>query len=616
MKNNRKPLTDPIQLQELYYHSRFPALALALAVTLNTGEAYRNSKKAHIMEGSGSGKIIDLHSILRRVLKFSRFAESKGKEIHPALENLQKLDKEARIVWVLKTVCEVSRSDISALLKKAPETVSASLVRAEKQLNENDASCMKNLVSELLSKKELWNDITFGITQRKSIGRKAFLATCIAFLATALILAGREALTLVRVLQLQARASESTLVERYDSETYYKRIPERPSNENPRINQALMERLNEMEDDQDLRAAFRFYDRNVMLETQIDGQNLEGLYTGMYEESVDKGRIATLAANALNAYYANYKRLFKVKERDADFLSKYGSIYDAAIDIAKGSGFEQTVTAHPEIFSNRDVFEQYLFSRQFIREVPHLYNLLNLEIQIAGFRETKPSNDPQLREAYEDALFAFFNPGGYGGKASVTAFPFESEQVKQFFSLRERLGKELYHLNVQQCSQVIPADSALHSDILEGSESSLFSATFSKKELLLLAEHDDRFFFLGIAAPAAAFFDSHVEADLADRSLEGLLKKHDIYQINEDFLLYSLNYAAPLALPQGFIDDIRNKLDCEDTGFEMELQYTYQMRYAHPQTRTGYGILRALTLNQEVQFTSQDYKYFSKMAAY
>ena len=616
MKKVRKPLTDPVQLQELYYHSRFPALALALAVTMNAGEAYRSSKKAHIREGSGSRKTVGLHSLLRRVLKFSRFKENKGEEIHPALENLQKLDKEARIVWVLKTVCEVSHSDISTLLRKSPETVSASLVRAEKQLNENDASCLKNLVSELLSKKELWNDITFGITQRKSIGRKALLATGIALFAAALVLAGREALVLARVLQLQARASENTLIERYDSEAYYKRFPERPSHENPRINHALMERLNEMEDDQDLRTAFRFYDRDVMLETQIDGQNLEDLYTGIYEESLDKGRIATLAANALNAYYANYERPFNVKERKVDFISKYVSIYDAAIEIARGNGFGQTVTAHPEVFSDRDVFEQYLYSRQFIKEVPYMYNLLNLEIQISGFRDTRPSGDPQLREEYEEALFAFFNPGGYGGKAIVAAFPFEPEQVKQFFSLRERLGRELYAMNTERCLQAIPADSLLQSDILEGSESSLFSATLSKKELLQLADQDDRFFFLGIAAPESAFFDGRVETDLLHRSLESLWNAHEIYQINEDFLLYSLNYAAPLALPQGFIDDIRTKLDCEDTGFEMELQYTYQMRYAHPQTRTGYGILRALTLNQEVQFTSQEYKYFSKMAAY
>ena len=291
-------------------------------------------------------------------------------------------------------------------------------------------------------------------------------------------------------------------------------------------------------------------------------------------------------------------------------------MYDAALDVARGGGFEQTLQEHPEVFGSLEAFENFLYGTKFLAEAPYLYDLLNLEVQISGAQGTEPSGGLELREAYEEALFAFFNPGGRAGKVSVAAFPFEAERLRQFFVLRERLGKSLYHLNMERCAQALPEGAALRSDILEGSESSLFSATLTKEDLLRLAQEDERFLFLGVAAPETAFFDGRIEADLALSAREEPLKKFEVYQVNEEFLLYSLNYAAPLSLPQGLIDGIRAKLDCEDTGFEMEVQYVYQMRYAHPQTRTGYGILRALIQNGGIQFTSQQFKTFSKMAAY
>ncbi len=603
-------------LQNLYYKTRYPALALALALTLNKDKAFDSSEKAHILEGGRRSGRADLRTVLRRLLRVTPFMEEADDASQPVLKTLAGLDREARIIWTLRRVCGFSADEIGKLLSVPSAAADAALTRADSLLKESDAGSFADLVSEMLSRKELWNDITFGIEQRKSINRRIFFIFGLAVLAAALFFLGREAFFLARVMGLDARTSERIISDRYDSESFYKRFPERPSADNPRVNQPLMDRLSGITDEQALRVAFRFYDSELMRGTRTDGQTLEELYTALYNETLDRGRVNTLVANALTAYYADYRRPFRAEDRESDFKSAYENIYDAALDIARGGAFEQTIAQHPDIFGSRESFEAYLYSRKFVNEVPYLYTLLSLEMQISSSGQDKGPETSQLRREYEDALFAFFNPGGYGGKVSVNSFPFEPENLKSFFILREELGKDFYTLNVKSCGQALPEDASLSSDILEGSESSLFSATLTKKEILSLADRDGRFFFLGIAPPETHFFDGRIEADLALLSRDELLARHEVYLINEDYLLYSINFAAPLKLPQGFIDEIRAKLNCEDTGFEMEVQYTYQMRYAHPQTRSGYGILRALLLNDKAQFTTRQYKYFSKMASY
>ncbi len=603
-------------LQSLYYKTRYPAMALALALTLDRDKAYDCSEKAHVSEGSRRKEKANKWTVLGRILRISPYLEETEEAGQPVLKSLSGLDREARIAWTLHRVCDFSIEETIRLLNRPSAAATAALTRADSRLKEPDADSFTDLVTEMLGKKELWNDITFGIEQRRSINRRILFVFGLAVLAAALFFLGREALFLARIMGLDARASEQTLSDRYDSESFYKRFPERPSAENPRINQPLMEHLKNVSDGQPLRVAFRFYDSDLMRETRTGGQNLEELYTALYNETLDRGRVNTLTANALNAYYGNYRRPFRAEERENDFRSAYDSIYDAALDIARGGAFEQTIAQHPEIFGSRDGFDAYLYSRKFINEAPYLYSLLSLEMQISRAEQEEVQDPSRLRREYEDALFAFFNPSGFGGKISVNSFPFEPESLKSFFVLREKLGKDFYTLNVRRCGQALPEGASLSSDILEGSESSLLSATLTKKEILSLADRDGRFFFLGIAPPETPFFEGRIEAELSILSRDELLTRHEVYLIDEEYLLYSINYAAPLKLPQGFIDEIRAKLNCKDTGFEMEVQYTYQMRYAHPQDRTGYGILRSLMLNDQTQFTTRQYKYFSKMASY
>lgn len=603
-------------LQNLYYRTRYPAMALAFALTLDRDKAFDCSRKAHISEGSrGRGKA-DLHTILRRILRVCPFMKAAAETSLPVLKRLSGLDREARTVWTLHRVSGFSIEETASLLSRPSAAADAALARADSRLKEPDKESFADTVNEMLAKKELWNDITFGIEHRRSINRRIALVLSLAALAAALFFAGREAFLLARIIRLDARVSEQTVSDRYGSESFYKRFPERPGAENPRINQPLMEQLKNVPEGQMIRVAFRFYDSDLMRETRIDGQNLEEIYTALYNESLDRGQVNALTANALSGYYRNYRRPFRVEDREDDFKSAYGSVYDAAIAFARGGAFEQTISLHPEIFGSRDDFEAYLYSREFINEVPYLHTLLNLEMQISRAKQEEGREPSGLRREYEDALSAFFNPSGIGGKISVSSFSFEPEKLKSFFVLREKLGKEFYALNVKRCGEALPESAGLSSDILEGSESSLMSATLTKKEILSLAERDGRFFFLGIAPPETPFLKGRIESELALSSRDELLSRHEVYLINEEYLLYSINYAAPLTLPRGFIDEIRAKLKTEDTGFEMEVQYTYQMRYAHPQTRTGYGILRSLLLDDQAQFTTRQYKYFSRMAAY
>jgi hypothetical protein len=105
-----------------------------------------------------------------------------------------------------------------------------------------------------------------------------------------------------------------------------------------------------------------------------------------------------------------------------------------------------------------------------------------------------------------------------------------------------------------------------------------------------------------------------MESELYHQAREGLFKKHQVYRLDEEYRLYSINYAAPLALPRGFIRDLRSIIDCQDTQFEMEIQYNYHMRYAHPEERLGYSLLRKNMLSPDIAYTTSKYKSFYKMS--
>ena len=543
------PRPEPESFEQLYFRSRFPALALALALTLDINKAFECSKIAHCAEGCKPVRRISLNSILRKIIRLSPFVKAVGDAEQPVFVKLPKLDREARMVWSLQQVCGISGDELIKLLNISPQQGANALTRAEEILTPQDAERFARLVDSLLEKKELWNSILFSIARRKSAGKLVWRILSLAALAAALFFLGRETYVLVRILGLKPPAAGTALTRPYEDDDFYKRTPISSSTLHPTISQQLQDELEELEDGRALRVAFLFYDSSLIDKTRIEEQNLNELYADIYTQSRDRGRINTLAANAVNAYYANYQRPFMPEERTADFVSKYPGIYEAAMEIAGDSAYEYTIEKHPEILGSREAFEAFLLSTDFLREAPYLAELLGLE---ADLSESTLQETEGLRLAYERALHAFFNPGSLSGKASVSAFSFEAEGLRSFYALRERLGEAFYPLNVQSCIRSLPINAVVRSDILEGNESSLFSATLTKADILRLAEEDDRFFFLGITTPEAGFFEDRMEAQLSQQARDSLSGGHKVYRINEEFLLYSINYAAPLRLPQGF----------------------------------------------------------------
>lgn len=600
-------------LRELYRHTRFPAMALAYALTRDKDKAFELSRKAHVKEGGLPSDKISRVSLLRRVVKYARAEKVvSGEAVPDLLTKFSSMDKTSISLWVLTTICGYSSIDASQIIGLKAESLEEQIHIIQGRLTTQDARQLTSITESLLNKKELWSEVVFTIEQHRSTGKLVFRSFMAVLAATLLFFISREAMMLISILGHKPSQPTNISTDRYDNPLFFRHFHDAPSPGQPQINQALHDSLRFLENDQLMRVSFRFYDREIMRDTRTDGKNLEDLYTEIYNSSYGRGRVNTLAANAITRYYADYERPFQTKQRTRDFSSSYSSIYNAVIHLAQNSGFAQTVEAYPEIFADKDSFEKYLLSDAFLTEAPYLSELLKAEFEVNASKvET-----PMLRQQYEDAIFTFTNPAGHDGKVTVAGFSFHYDELQTFFELRERLGKALYQNSVKRCIQLLPPEAQVSSDILEGNDSSLLSANLTKEQILRIAKVDDRFFFLGLAPWQESQPHKRIEAELALRSHEDLLRRHDVYMIDDHYLLYSINYAAPLRLPAGFIDDIRKKLECENTLFEKELQYYYQMRYAHPQTRTGYSILRALEIREDISFTTPLFKYFSKMAAY
>jgi hypothetical protein len=600
--------------QPIYLESRRPAMALALAGTLNASRAYDASMQAHRWAGMRPvRKPAATIAILRRL-----YRQLRGRHVSPESDlaipsGFASMDLPARAVWALHHIGGLDEDTISRSLGIAPADVDTALHQADDILTLQDAGLYGQQVDLLLEKRELWNEITFALDKHTRARRLIRTGAAVILAAIGLFLIGRESLSLMRILRLRPQALPDEITESYDSPQFYKRFPETPSAQNPRINRPLMDRLSAMEDNQRLRVAFRFYDRNVMLRLRENSHTLEDLYVSLYEDAFNRGLLNNLIANAIELYYKNYDRPYLPTMRATSFRSDYDSIYQAALTLAQEGDYRRIPQRNPEVFQNQHQFDRYLTSRLFLNEVPGIARLLMLEYQLGQSRSEGQPEDADMRQAYEQALFAFTNPGGMNGHVSPAHFCFQRDQLPAFFTSREALGRLLYTENLRQALECLPAETQANSDILEGSESSLMSATLTKVDIMRLSQ-DNRFFFLGIAPANAAFYDGRVESDLANQARRHLHIRHDVFAVDEEYRLYSVNYAAPLTLPQGFIDDLRARLHCQDTQFEMELQYIYQMRYAHPESHQGWTLLRTLDLHPIVQYTSQQFKTFTRMA--
>ncbi|HSK68124.1 MAG TPA: hypothetical protein VLA21_02555 [Candidatus Limnocylindria bacterium] len=590
----------------VYFESRFPALALALALTLDEREAYAASLRAHVSVFAGKQAGISAGAVLRRVMRKTRMKAHTGQD---ALYGpLSAMPRQARAAWVLARVAGMPPEE-AAGITGMPAGKAADIAGMDPAY----AEAFKARVVTMMERKELLSDIQFRAGRRRAVSSRAARAAAFAGLLALLFVIGREGYALSRVLGGTGAQGNGVLTMRAADPGFFRKAPENPCEDLPCVNQPLMDALRDVPDAQPIRVSFRFYDPDAMRGVRRQGKTLEDLYEKLYAETLDRGRVNMLAAAAANRYYANYERPFLARQRAFDFKSAYNSVYDAALSLAEGGVYARIAEAHPEVFGSREAFDGFLYSRAFASRAPALVPLLRLEPRIAAGEEAA---EPELRSEYEDALFAFFNPGGYAGRAVTDPFPFDPGELRAFFAQREEMGMLLYERNVRACTDALPPGAQVTSDVLEGTDSSLFSATLTKADVLRIAREDGRFFFLGVAAPHDMGLAGRAENELLARARERLFTRHEVYLIDEHYLLYSVNYAAPLNLPQGFIDGVRRKLGVANTQFEMEVQYVYRMRYAHPQTRTGYGILRSLALDGGARYATRESKPFSLMAGY
>lgn len=588
-------------LKNLYIEQRRAAYALAMAGSGLEEASYDAVKRGLIAAGKRIGRRrFDPNQLLKQLSKLKR-AQTASAALSPAF--LQ-LDDTARRVWALKHGSSLDDQAASSILRLHEQEYQEALKRAEAALGPDEAADFNTLLDNMMSRREIWSEVSYELSRQLRLSRYLRIALSGLVACVLLFLLAREGWMGLKILQLSKAGSSHAISESYESPDFYKRFPESPSSELPRMNARLHDRLKALDDAQQLRVAFRFYDSSLFQRITEDGDSLMSLYTAMYDEGLKWGKLHRLMANAISLYYSNYERPFLPAQRSQDFKSNYASIYDAAKALSTGSEFRHTAEAFPDFFKDREGFESYLYSNYFMGGiVPGVYQLLSLEKALS----------PALREDYERSVFAFTNPNGMMGKLDVDGFHFFKEPLARFFALREKLGKAGYQQLVARLKQLLP-NSELSSDILEGNESSLFSATLSKQEILKLAKDDARFYFLGVAAPRETGYPARMEHGLTELAVKDLMKPRQVYQIDEEFLQHSINFAAPLRLPQGFIDELRQARACKDTQFEFFLRYDYHMRFAHPQQRTGYGLLRAIYGNPALQFASADFKSFTHLS--
>ena len=616
MRNPERANHREEKLNTLYLKTRRQALSLALCGAQNDQQAYAIAKKAYLWAGKRVDKhTIDEADLLHHVYSIlpKRMILSSGSQNNPPA--FLALDLNARCAWALTRAANTDAALTQEILGLSRDQLDMALRRANAVLTDQDAETFTKRLDALLARREIWSDISFDLARKMKRSRLVLGAAGVMVVLILSAVLFREAWMGLRILRYPGTVSKSAIADSYESEQFYKRFREEPSFSMPRVSQILMDRLEQIPESQPIRVAFRFYDKDVLGAAKRQGKTLDALYTRMFDTGLDRGNTHRLIAGAISQYYENYQRPFQPDRREQDFVSRFDGIYESAIHLAGGSGYEATINAHPEIFGSPEAFYAYLTGSLFTRDAQAVLPLLMDEMDIMNSRLEGSRVPSDLREAYEESIFAFLNPEGMAGRLTIASFIYTDEETLDFFTAREEMGKMLYEENKKRCLSMLSSQDVT-SDILEGGESGLFSATLTKQEILSFASQDERFFFLGIAAPLVSCCPGRLEHGLGEIISGDLMKRHDVYQIDGEYHLYGINYAAPLLLPQGFINDLRAKIPCRDTAFEKSIQYIYQMRYAHPQERSGYGLLRALMGTGELRFTSDFYKHFSKMAAY
>lgn len=602
-------------LQPFYFSHRKSALMLAYACTLDEASAYAAAHAAFVTigkraekHGIPNGSEIALYSHIYNSTRKSMVSEG---HTHPSPAGFHTLSKEARCVLALRAASGMDRESIKQILHLDDSALQVIDLKIE-AMDSDAAGWLREHTGRMHNKNEIWDSICFSLEKHYRLNRyvKQSLLAFIAVLCLVFLLF--EGGTALQFFDIQRQVEQDVLADRYLDESYYLRKPTRFSSEQPNITINLSQRLIALDDQDQIRAAFRFYDPQIMSRVKIDNQSLMDLYVGMYHAGYNRGRLHTLIARGVGQYFSNYEIPFLPKDRKENFVSPYESIYQSTLEYAETSSFHTLHSMYPDILGSQEEFETYLFSDLCLRELYPLRSLLFLNRQLLS----ADSFSNEDIEAYEKAIFAFQNPAGLNGSYTPAPFSYFQQETDAFFARRLEISRLLHQALQDECVKILPNNN-LTNDVLDGTDCSLFSATLSKKETLALAEGDSRFTFLGVAAPYSSGYPEHLEHALAAEAFSNPLKTFEVFQVDNRVEQYSLNYAAPLDVPQGFIDQLRDTVSCEDTLFEQLLGYHFDMRYAHPRKMPGYLILRSLFQQPSADngFCFQVFKNYPKMAA-
>ncbi|MDO5022457.1 MAG: hypothetical protein Q4E07_03850, partial [Eubacteriales bacterium] len=515
--------------------------------------------------------------------------------------NIGLTDKKSRAAYVFKHILHLKDEDAADILSVSIEKYLHLAGETDPLFNARFCET----IHTLLDKKEIWHNIEYSLSRHFTIGRR-FRNTLIATLSIfALIFASFELYYCIKIGRIK-KASEQIASVYLSDKDYYKNTAFLASSTLPNMDTKLFNALQTMEDDNLIRVAFRFYDPKIMLQSGLQGETLLSLYTDMYNTGFDRGLVHSLIAKGISQYYANYKTPFLPRFREEDFKSEYENYFISTLDFAKSHGFLELVEKHPNIFESKQSFDDYLKTKLALEEFKPINSLIRLEYDM--------QSEINLREEYETAIFSFFNSDYTQGNFSPKPFAYTNEELEVFEKKKRQLGDILCQNLFKACAEILKNQS-LTQNIYGGDDISLFSADFTKKQLLDIAKSDPRFVFLGTDAPYSPTYPKNIENALTAEILKNKWTKQDIFIIDEKFDPMSVNYLAPLRLPMGFIEQFRSQTNAGNTLFEQITGYGYRIRYAHSKKMLGVFILRDIVKNdtQNYGYCLKKFKPFTRL---
>jgi hypothetical protein len=619
-------------MKELYVQFKKDVVSLAIAGAKNFDAAFVCLERTFKRASKQTGRLRDPEkarlTLLKTVLREAKRAKRRGRFASKLLnagesEFIDKLfsgmGEDPLSAWTLKYAIGVPDDGISFVTRRGSEKVSADLSEAEEKLSKvfpalspgEAAERYAAILEKLSDGAEVWGNISFYVENRRKNIIPAVIG--IALVLAAAMLGAREAFFLIKSWSIPAYSRDSlSLAELPDSPTYWENCLIEPDEEYPSVNRSFMDTLAGLPDDVYVPVDFVFYDRDVMRSVTEQGHDLESLYTELYEKGSDTASVNRAISLGILEYYRTYEIPWLPEKRDKDFVSPYKSIYESTIKrLSELSGDETysreiaVTEKHPEIFSDEESFNAYMYSMRFISEAPIYYGLLAAEYEmkayLSGGSKLTEAEADELRLRYETEIFAFYHRTG--GKFEPLDSAVTYEELEPYFAVRESIAERLKRELEKACAAV-EGIVDIKSEYRSVYDISGFSALMTKARILELAKTDGRFKFYGVSLDRPEGYPSNMENELA--LMLALEEKpgtrYTIYRVDDEYVEFSTNYWVPYRLPEGFIKDLRDKIPCDGSMFEFQVGYHFTNGVGHKAVLSKLQLLREMYIHPDSFF--------------